>query len=581
MAEIVTRAAVPVPRSAASNRFAVLPIYVWLLALVVAPLMMLVVASFWRSDGGAMVAEWNLANYQRVVGSASFQVLVLRTFLTALAAAAIASLIAYPMAYYASQRLPERWKITAVMLVIIPLWVSLLMRVFAWRIILGENGVLNSALVEFGILAEPTTAFLYTRFTVLLTLTYVAIPFVFIAAYSALERIPRSLIEAAEDSGASPWRAFSTVVWPLSRQGAAIGFALAFLLAIGDYITPSMVGGLDGTMLGMIIQSQFGLAGNWPLGSAMAVSMMIIVVAFLAIVAILARSRGILDSSGPVGRAPGRVGRGARARVVAVVAAALFVLPYLFLYMPLVVTALFSFNSSPIQTLPLESFTLKWYIALAQDPAMIDAALRSLMVGLGAVAGALVFGTLFAFVFAYIPMRGRGLLQGFMALPVAMPGVVLGVSLAVFFREIAFPAGILRVIVGHLTFVMPVMMLIVLARLERLDPSYAQASMDLGANRLRTFFHVLLPLIGGALLGGALLGFTLSVDEVIVTLFLAGVDPTLPVYVWNQMRFGFTPSINAIFTLIGLVSLVGVLLASRFLRGGPDADRVSPAGLAV
>jgi spermidine/putrescine transport system permease protein len=116
---------------------------------------------------------------------------------------------------------------------------------------------------------------------------------------------------------------------------------------------------------------------------------------------------------------------------------------------------------------------------------------------------------------------------------------------------------------------MPVIMLIVLARLQRLDPSLEQASMDLGANRWRTFAHVTLPLIRSALIGGALLGFTLSLDEVIVTLFLTGVEPTLPVYVWNQMRFGFTPTVNAIFTCIGVFSLMMILVATRLLRTDP------------
>ncbi len=127
------------------------------------------------------------------------------------------------------------------------------------------------------------------------------------------------------------------------------------------------------------------------------------------------------------------------------------------------------------------------------------------------------------------------------------------------------PVGLPRIVFGHSSFVMPVVMMIVLARLRKLDPSLLEAAMDCGANRLRAFIHVLLPLIRGSIIGGALLGFTLSVDEVVVTLFLTGVEPTLPVWVWNQMRFGFTPVVNAIFTCIGVVTLIIVIFAQRLV----------------
>jgi spermidine/putrescine transport system permease protein len=544
------------------------PIHAWLLLLILAPNVIMVVASFWRSDGGAMIPEWSLANYTKVMGSETYRLLVFRTLATAAAAALTAALIAYPMAYFVSRNL-RRHKLTAVLLVIIPLWVSLLIRVFAWRIILGQNGVLNSALVWLGILEHPWAALLYTRFTVFLTLTYVAIPFVFVTSFSALERIPHSLIEASQDSGAGGWRTFWNVVWPLSKQGAALGFALAFLLAIGDYITPAMVGGLDGTMLGMIIASQFGLVGNWPLGAAMAVTLMLVVSVLLAVIAYFARSPGVLEANQGEAAPPAVRRRGFWGRLRRRIAWTLFVLPYGLLYLPLLTISIFSFNDSTVQALPLAGFTTRWYEALITDSPILNALERSLAVGLGAVAASTVFGVLFALIFTHVRVRGSGLIQGLMSIPVAMPGVVLGVSLISAFRIIDLPAGIFRITLGHVTFIMPVIMLIVLARLQRLDPSLEQASMDLGANRWRTFAHVTLPLIRSALIGGALLGFTLSLDEVIVTLFLTGVEPTLPVYVWNQMRFGFTPTVNAIFTCIGVFSLLMILVATRLLRTDP------------
>ena len=551
-------------------------VYGWLIFLVLVPNALLLGTSFLKSSGGVLVYEMTFANYQRTLSSDTVRLLIIRTIGTAFVAALVATFIAYPLAFYVS-RYMKRWKVVAVMLVVIPLWISLLMRVFAWRIILGENGVLNSFLVTSGILAEPSDAFLYTRFAVIITLAYMAIPYVFVSSYTALERVPQSLIEAAQDAGSSAWQVFRNVVWPLSKQGLAIGFSLAFLLAVGDYITPSMVGGLDGTMLGMVIASQFGLAGNWPLGAAQAVILMVCVTAVVLAIAWVARTKGVIQAvdagTGAEMRKPENSLEYLRYYGIKVAA----VIPYVLLYTPLIIITVFSFNDSQIQTLPLQGFTTRWYIELAGDANLVAAFQRTLIVALVTVGLAIVIGIAFAMVFAYMRIYGASVIQIALAIPVAIPGIVLGISIVIAAQLVGVKPGVERVIIGHAVFVMPVVMLIVLNRLRRLDPSYVQASLDLGANALQTFWNVLFPMIRTAVVGGALLGFTLSVDEVIVTLFLSGIEPTLPVHVWNQMRFGFTPSVNAIFTLIGAVSVVIILLGVWIVDRGAGAASVKSA----
>lgn len=556
-----------------SHLLAAVPVYLWLVLLVLAPNALLVVTSFVKSAGGVTIYEPTLENFVRALNSASLKTLILQTTLTAAIAAAAATLIAWPMAFIVSRYL-TRYKYLIVLLVIVPLWVSVMIRAFAWRIILGENGVLNTFLVGTGILSEPSDAFLFTRGSVILALTYVAIPYVFVAAFIALERVPNSLIEAAQDNGATPWRTLVHVIWPLSRSGAAIGFSLAFLLAVGDYLTPTMVGGLNGTMVGMVIASQFGLAGNWPYGSAMAILLMAAVVVILVVVALSTRTRGVIDAvdSGAVAapRPPrtmaGLLGR--RALVWLGVG-----LPILYLYLPLLIIGIFSFNASPVQSLPLTGFTLEWYAQLWADQGLKDAFLRTLQVGLLTVMLSILVAVPFAMIFHYSRLRGAALLQGLIALPVAVPGVILGISVVIAAQAIGIESGLSRVVLGHAMFVMPIVLLVVLGRFNRIDPSLAQAAMDLGATPWQTFRFVLWPVIRSAVFGAALMGFTLSMDEVIVTLFLAGGEPTLPVHVWNQMRFGFTPSVNAIFTLIGFSSLCLILLGIGILsRGTPSKD---------
>lgn len=543
-----------------------LPVYLWLVILVLLPNILLIGTSFLRSSSGLVQFEPTFYNYQRLSHSEAFWVLLFKTVSTAAGASFLATLVAYPMAYYASRKL-GRSRLVALFLVVVPLWISLLMRVFAWKIILGDNGILNTFLISIGIFDKPSDAFLYTPFSVLLTFTYVAIPFVFVTSYSALERIPNTLIEAAQDSGASPFRAFLNVMWPLSRSGAAIGFILAFLLCIGDYITPAMVGGLDGTMLGTVIASQFGLAANWPYGAAIAIVMLAFVGVILVLVIKLSQTPGILTGEDN-GSSPAieKLNLSPADRAKALAARALFCLPYVFLYLPLTLIVVFSLNDGRVQAFPLTGFTLQWYRELLSNDQLIAAFGRTLQVSATVLVVSAAMGTIFSIILAYGKLRGTRSIEILLAIPIAIPGVVLGITMVLACQLLHVPVGIPRIVVAHCTFVMPIIMMIVLNRLRRLDPSLVEAAMDCGASKFKAFLYVLLPLIRSAILGGALLGFTVSADEVVVTSFLAGADPTLPVWVWNQMRFGFTPTVNAIFSCIGISTLVLLFIAQRLTR---------------
>ncbi len=265
------------------------PAILWIALLVLAPNIFLVLYSLWENDLGTVVQTFNIENYREAINSEVVRTLFTRTFVISLMAAGIATAIAYPAAYIVVRKL-GRFKLAAALLILVPLWVSFLLRVFAWRIILGERGILNGFLTSTGLLSEPSDAFLYSRTTVVLTLTYIVIPYVFLASYTVLERIPDSVYEASADCGASAWRTFWRVVWPLSRPGVAIGFAIGFVLAFGDYVTPQMVGGVEGTMLGSIIIQQFGTANNWPFGAAIAVSIMLTSLVFLSLVSYFSRT---------------------------------------------------------------------------------------------------------------------------------------------------------------------------------------------------------------------------------------------------------------------------------------------------
>ena len=235
-----------------------------------------------------------------------------------------------------------------------------------------------------------------------------------------------------------------------------------------------MVGGLDGTMLGTVIASQFGIAGNWPYGAALAVILLISVATLLLVVFRLARVPGVLVGEGgspPIDNGPFTLAR----RFWGALGFVAFCIPYLFLYAPLVVIAILSFNTAEMQAFPMSGWTFRWYEELASNSALLTALARSLAVGILVLLIAIAVGTSFAILFALGRVRASRWVEGLLLLPVAIPGVVLGITLVLTFQLLSVPVGIPRVVLGHATFVMPVVMMIVLGRLRRLDPALVEA----------------------------------------------------------------------------------------------------------
>jgi spermidine/putrescine transport system permease protein len=259
-----------------------IPVTVWMLALVVIPLGYTFIMSFYSVADMQIVTRITAKNYLLFFADPMYSAILLKSMLISLAIAVIAILAAYPLAYMVSFRV-RRGKQLLFMLSIIPLWVSYLVRIIAWRTILGNKGVVNSALLAIGLTREPLSFLLYNRFAIAITLTYICIPFVFIPVYTALEKIPRNILEASNDLGANELRSFVNVVLPLSLPGLVTGFIFAFIIALGDYIIPIQLGGTQGMMFGNLIWSQFGFAFNWPFGAALGFILLAISVAILTL----------------------------------------------------------------------------------------------------------------------------------------------------------------------------------------------------------------------------------------------------------------------------------------------------------
>jgi spermidine/putrescine transport system permease protein len=222
---------------------------------------------------GAERGELTLQNYQAFLANSSYHRLLARSGLIALVIAAVSTLLAYPLAYYLTFQAGER-RIMLLTLMIIPTWTSYLLRIFAWKLILGSNGLLNSLLQWLGLIDQASPILLYSRTAVMITLVYVWVPFVALPIFAALGRIDRSLLEAAADLGCKPWQAFTRVTLPLSLPGVVAGFFFCLIPTLGEYVTPLLVGGGQGAMYGNLIQDQFVRALNWSMGSVMSLAML-------------------------------------------------------------------------------------------------------------------------------------------------------------------------------------------------------------------------------------------------------------------------------------------------------------------
>ncbi|CDX28934.1 Binding-protein-dependent transport systems inner membrane component [Mesorhizobium plurifarium] len=249
---------------------------------VLAPLAIFLVYSFFSVDQGQIVYAPTLANYARFFTDPVFLPVFWRTIVLCLSVAAISILLAYPTAYFLTT-LEGRWRYALLMLLMVPLLMSYVIKIYAIRSILGLNGFLNKTLVALGIITEPSTLFVFNMNAILLTLTLLLIPFAILPIFLALERIPQVLLRASDDLGATGLQTFLRITLPLSLPGVASAASFVFVLAIGDFLTPQMVGGISGFTFGRILYSQFGTAFNWPFGAALSVALAVVVI--LAILA--------------------------------------------------------------------------------------------------------------------------------------------------------------------------------------------------------------------------------------------------------------------------------------------------------
>jgi spermidine/putrescine transport system permease protein len=245
---------------------------------------------------------------------------------------------------------------------------------------------------------------------------------------------------------------------------------------------------------------------------------------------------------------------------------ALVVFVFFFMYLPMLLIVIFSFNSSQVTILPLERFSLVWYRELFADREIIDAFINTLIVGAGTTVVTLLIGGSGAFALNRLSFPGKSVYEYVVTMPFVLPEIVTGIALLTYYSWVGFRLSLTTVLIGHVVFCLAVAVRTIGGRLQSLPRSYEEASYDLGAGRLRTFLLVTLPNIRTALFTAGLLIFTISFDETVITIFAIGQQNTLPMVIWAMMRRGFTPEVNALATLTFVASLILIVIVGIRLR---------------
>ena len=246
---------------------------------ILVPFAILLTLSFWTQVAFDFDTTLTLANYKKGFEHPVYETLLTRSILISGACSIATVLLSYPMAYYVAFHV-KRHKMLWIILMTLPFWTSYLLRVFAWKVILGYNGVINSGLKSAGLIEQPMEFLLYSPTAVVITLAHAWAAFAILPIYVSLEKIDRSLLEAATDLGDGPVARFFRVTLPLSLPGVIAATLIIFIPTVGDYVTPALLGGPDGIMMANMIQAMFGKVNDWPMGAALSVAMMVTVAVF-------------------------------------------------------------------------------------------------------------------------------------------------------------------------------------------------------------------------------------------------------------------------------------------------------------
>jgi len=554
---------------------------------------------------------------------------LLNTLEISVVATVLCIFIGYPIAYYLSGS-KSNWATALLIAVILPFWISVLVRTYAWMIILGRYGVINSFLMSLGIVEAPLPL-MYNRFGVYVGMVYVMLPYAILPMLSVMQGIDRTLLRASDNLGSTPWQSLWHIFLPLSLPGVGAALLLTFIRCMGFFVTPALMGSMKDSMISMSIQTQVEVLVNWGFASALSVLLLAVVLVLFFIynrffgldillggqmkvqsktsssnseAGIMARFRKgiwnenrasrfeetfwkLQDSLGGFrrllhGLTPGFAHRMDWNRMTL---GFVCLVVFFFMILPILVVVPIAFSNDVNQQFPPKS----WGIGLLQSYFLSDAWMRStknsFLVAGQVMVLATFLGTLASLSLVRGQYRGKQLWYGLILSPIIIPVIITAFSAYFFLAKLKLIGTIPALVFAHTVLAVPYVVIVMTSTLKGFDERLEQASMSLGAGRIRTFFNVTFPLIQPGILTSALFAFIASFDELVGAMFICGVNAvTLPKQMWDGIRDEISPIITAIAAL--LIFLTMVLMVSvvvlrrrqeRLLAQGHGMNRIKTA----
>jgi putative spermidine/putrescine transport system permease protein len=571
----------------------------WTWVLMGAPLVLLLVTCLIYPVGQLLLLSVykdgvvSLEHYRQLFSSSVYVDVLLITLKISLLTTVLAVIAGYPIAYLVSTVGKER-KATLLFWVLLSFWTSFLVRAFAWVVLLGRNGVVNQLLFSVGIVERPASL-LYGLGSVLVGMVHALSPLAVLTMLSVMENIDRNLPPAAATLGARPGTAFWRVYFPLSLPGVAAAAIMVFVTAIGFFIVPALLGGRRETMITQIIIDQVLQTLNWGFAGAISVLLLLIV---LLVFAVYDRLLGLSTMTGVSSTRQGTFvfgGQLLRRLGIALLTSlgALFDRVFAFAakrprktgldtpsgWLTAVVWGLLLLISLPAFLMiplsfaegglswPPRSFTLHWYREVLASPLWSQAAMRSLLVGLGSGLLAMVTGVPVAFLLVRSAMRGKGVMLAFVLSPIVIPRIIIAVGLFYFFARVGLVGSALGLILGHTVVAVPYVVMTMMAVLRSYDVRLDLAAQSLGAKPLATLRYVTFPILGAGMLSSFLFAFATSFDELTIALFASGgLNATLPKQFWDEVTLQVSPVIAAVSTCLFLLITVVIFVAEHLRR---------------
>lgn len=518
------------------------------------------------------------------------------TFLMAGTVTAACLVLGYPVAYMLSS-VGRRTRVVLMALVIVPYFTSVLVRTYAWMVLLGRNGLVNQFLQALGVVETPL-AILYTRLGSYIGMVHIMVPIMVLAVYSSMVSIDPGLMRAARSLGVGRLQAFWQVYFPLSLPGILAGSLLVFIFSLGFFITPALLGGARDLVISVLIQIEVNELLRWSVAAAASVMLLVVTLALLIGARYLGFGTGLLEGgsrAGPVAahgwnmstyvrvvgiacakvlRASGELRAGlrraggllARARMASDVHGAgmgvrcFGVLLVMGLVLPSVIVVAISFSSGSFLMFPPPGLSLRWYHAYFADEVWIASTVFSAEVALLTTAVSMVIGTLAALALHRDAGRLARAIFGLVLAPLITPSIVLAVGLYYLYSRVGLTGSLAGFVGAHSVGAVALVVVIVTAALRGFDPTLEKAASSLGASPARVFWRVTLPSIRPGLLSAALLAFLHSFDEVVISIFISGIGgTTLPPKMWEDLRNQIDPRIAAVSTLLIVLTLVVAL----------------------